>query len=220
MKVVEIEHGLVLAANAPGFVRSPGLHMSELYGSLFKERDPKRYDKKDAKGEDAPFDVTVMEEGMAFEQWLEPQLRSRLFGDRPGEFFTQHDRECKEFGRPFAIGMPVCACGAGVAYSPDWLFDEDELVLGEFKRTKYTLRNAPFDPKFDKWMCQMKAYCFHLQTNIARLFVLFINGDYSYKPPDGDEQIKAWQITFTDQELQRNWLMLLRHGKKKGLIPA
>lgn len=198
MIVTEIDHGLVLAANEPGYVRSPGLHMSDIYGSLFKKLDPKRYDKKTAAGEEQPFDLTIMEEGMAFESWLEPQLRLRLIGERPGEFRTIPD---------------------GVIYSPDYLFIEgDEMILGEFKRTKYSLRGMPFSEKADKWICQMKAYCYHLAIVRARLYVLFVNGDYSYKSPGGDEQIKCWEFVFTQVELDRNWRMLLRHAIKEGMI--
>lgn len=222
MRVVEIPHGLVLAANEPGFVRSPGLHMSELYGAYFKDMDPKRYDKKNAAGEEMPFDLMVMEEGMAFESWLEPQLRRRLFGERPGEFFTQHADDCVHSRTVVEDGTLLCPCGAGIAYSPDWLFYEEDpdLVLGEFKRTKYSMRGAPFDKKFAKWVCQMQCYCYHLRTRVARLFVLFINGDYSYKPPNGDEQIKAWQFTFGQRELNDNWNTLVRHARKKGLLKA
>jgi len=219
MKVTRIAHGLILAANEPGYVRSPGLHMSDLYNSLFKEVSPKRYNKKDAEGNESPMDVTVMEEGMAYEGWLAPQLRRRLFGERPGEFFTRHARTCSLHGSPVKDGTIICACGAGVAYSPDWLFTEDELELGEFKRTKYSLRDAPFSEKFDKWICQMKAYCYHLETLLAKLFVLFVNGDYSYTSPEGDEQIVRWDFEFTQVELDRNWARLVNHGKKKGMIP-
>ena len=156
---------------------------------------------------------------MAFESWLEPQLRIRLFGERPGEFVTQHAADCPRHDEVVVEGMDVgCYCGAGVAYSPDWLFYEDDLVLGEFKRTKYSMRGAPTDKKFQKWICQMQAYCYHLDTTVARLFVLFIMGDYSYKPPDGDEQIKAWEFTFTKRELADNWNLLVRHARKKGLL--
>ncbi len=219
MRFKEIPHDLVLAKNEPGYIRSPGLHMSDCYGSYFKELDPKRYAKKTAKGEDAPFDLTVMEEGMAFEGWLEPQLRQRLLGDRPGEFFTQHEDKCKRFGEAVKDGSGLCWCGAGIAYSPDWLFLEDDgMVLGEFKRSKYSLRDAPADKRFSKWICQMQSYCYHLPTQVARLYVLFVNGDYSYKPPGGDEQIKAWEFSFTKQELRDNWKQLRDHARKKGLL--
>lgn len=194
--------------------------MSDIYTSLYKDLDPKRYNKKTASGDDAPFDVTIMEEGMAFEAWLEPQLRNRLFGERPGEFFTQHADDCSHSGEVVVDGSDVCWCGAGIAYSPDWLFYEDDTILGEFKRTKYSMRGAPTDAKFSKWICQMQAYSYHLATCRARLFVLFVNGDYSHKPPGGDEQIKAWEFTFTRRELTDNWNTLLRHARKKGLVTA
>ncbi len=218
MKVTRVEHGLVLARNKEGFVRSPGLHMSDLYGSYFKLIQPKRYDKKDANGDPEEMDEVIMEEGMAFEDWLEPTLRKRLGGDRPGEFFTQHSEACSLHGSPVRNGAVICHCGAGVAYSPDWIFDA-EWVLGEFKRTKYSLREAPYHEKFDKWVCQMMVYCYHLKMLEAWLFVLFINGDYSFKSPDGDEQIVKWVFEWTQPELDRNWNKLVRHGRKVGLIP-
>jgi hypothetical protein len=222
MIITEVEHGLSLAANAPGFVRSPGLHMSQIYGSLYAMIDPERYDKREPDGSTKGLDLVIMEEGMAFEEWLEPRLAARLLGARPGEFFTQHDAMCPLEGTRVRDGGLLCACGAGIAYSPDWLFDEPDgsTVLGEFKRTKYTLRGAPYNEKFDKWITQMKAYCYHLNVLRARLYVLFVMGDYSYKPPLGDEQIKAWEITFTSAELEREWARLLRHAHRKGLLPV
>ncbi len=50
--------------------------------------------------------------------------------------------------------------------------------------------------------------------------MLFVMGDYSYKPPDGDEQIIRWDFEFTQVELDRNWNMLVKHGRKVGLIPS
>lgn len=220
MKVTEFEHGLTLAAPADGYVRSPGLHMSEIYGSLFKERDPERYDKKDKKGNPVPFDLAKMEMGLRFEEMLETALRKSLFGRRPGEYFTEHGDDCAQRRRQLPEGV-CCPCGGGIAYSPDYLFqleDSDDPVLGEFKLTWYSSKGAPEIPeKFDKWMVQIKAYCYHLGLKTARLYVFFVNGKYPKGGPPSPE-LRAWKLAFTDRELVSNWLMLVRHANKKGML--
>ena len=69
MKIVPIEHGLTLAAPAEGYVRSPGLHMSQLYGSLFEGLEPERFGSKDG----GP-DPLKLELGLALEEGLEEAL--------------------------------------------------------------------------------------------------------------------------------------------------
>lgn len=154
MKITRFEHGLDLSKPTEGYVRSPGLHVSDLYNSFYKKFDPKRYNK------DGPPDATKMSLGTSFEEVLERALAERLLGDRPGEFTSPE----------------------GIIFSPDYLFDIDgELVLGEFKCTWYSSRSAPHDPKFEKWFTQIKLYCYWLQLRKARLYVLFVND--TYRPP-------------------------------------
>lgn len=204
MRIKEIAHGLDLGKPADDYVRTPGLHASDLYGSFFKTYDPKRYDKVDVRGEPVPMDMTKIEFGLSFEQELEEvlvemmkgtreRMARRLLGERPGEFTSPE----------------------GVIFSPDYLFDDDgELILGEFKLTWYSMTGAPIDPKFAKWACQVKLYCHWLQITKARLYVFFVNGDY--KPPT--PALKAWELTFTKRELQDEFDMVARHARKKGLL--
>jgi len=120
VRLDQIDHGFIFNAPTEGYVRTPGLHMSDLYGSLYKGLNPKRYDKRDAEGNPLPFDDLKMEIGMAFEGVLEPLLRSRFIeAERPGEFATQHADDCVYAGNHTPVGGPVCPCGAGVIYSPD-----------------------------------------------------------------------------------------------------
>lgn len=189
MRIRELEHGLNLAQPSEGYVRSEGLHMSDLYGSLYQALEPKRFR---AGGK---FDTTKMEVGTSFEEVLEPVLASRLLGSRPGEFVTQD--------------------GHDIIFSPDYLFDIDgELVLGEFKLTWYSSKGAPDNAKFDKWHTQIKCYLKHLQLKRARLYALFVNGNY--KPPS--PQLLAWDITYTQREIDDEWNAVLRHAKKAGLV--
>jgi hypothetical protein len=196
VKITAIEHGLELAKPTEGYARTPGLHMSDIYGDLFKLLDPKRYDKRDAKGNPLPWNMLYLETGTAFEEIIEAAIAKRLRGERPGEFRTQD--------------------GTNVIYSPDhFIFDGDIFRLGEFKLT-WLSNTGITDPKFDKWFVQMKAYCHHLMTPYARLYTQFVNGNY--KPPV--PELCAWDIEFSNRELIDNWNMLKRHGQRKGLIAA
>lgn len=215
MQISPIEHGLILAAPTEGYVRTPGLHMSEIYGSLYKGLDPKRYDKRDAAGNPLPFDTLRMEVGTAFEEALEPALRARIItAERPGEYATQHPRDCRYHRIPVRPGDPPCPCGAGVIFTPDHFLFNGVFRLGEFKLTWMSIRKGLKDRRFDKWFCQMKAYCYHLGTPYARLYVLFINGDYT----DHSPQLLAWDIEFSQKELTEEWSILLRHARTKGML--
>jgi hypothetical protein len=217
MYINQIDHQLILAAPTEGYTRTPGLHMSELYGELYKGLDPKRFDKRDADGNPLPFDDLKGEIGTAFEEALEPALRSRIITtERPGEYVTQHADDCVVRAR-VAVGGPVCPCGAGVIYTPDHFLFNGCFRLGEFKLTWMSIGKGILDKRFDKWMTQMKVYCYHLGTPYARLYALFINGDWSFKFASGP-QLLAWDIEFSQKEMREEWLTLLRVGRKKGML--
>ncbi len=218
MIVTEIEHGLTLAAATEGYVRTPGVHMSLLYGAYFVATDPKRYGKHLFSNSPQEFDTTKMEMGTSFEEILEPKLIERLIiaqekGWRPGEYTTRHAEDCVRRSEPVIDGI-CCPCGAGVIYSPDFLIMNGELTLGEFKCTWYSSRNAPFEDKFAKWICQIALYCYHLDITKARLYALFVND--AYKPPT--PKLRAWAIEFTRFELEREWLKILRFAQREGLL--
>jgi hypothetical protein len=216
MIVTEIDHHLSLAQGTPGYVRSPGLHMSALYGSLYQQLEPSRFKK------DSSPDATRMEVGLAFEETLEEAIGRRLLGERPGEFVTQHGHECRHYGAEVTIGDSVCYCGAGVAYSPDHLIWNGDGVfrVGEFKVTWMSIKQGIRDPRFAKWWTQIMAYCFHLGTRYARLYALFINGDYTWKDPYGGPHLRCWDVEFQQHELSDEWATLVRHGRKVGLLPG
>ena len=217
MRIEQIDHGLTLAAPTEGYVRTPGLHMSDLYSSLYRELDPKRFDKRDPSGNPLPFDDLRMEVGTSFEEVLEPAVRSRIVGaERPGEYATQHATDCVYVRSPVRVGDAVCPCGAGVIYSPDHFLFNGVFRLGEFKATWLSIRKGITDRRFDKWHTQMCVYCYHLGTPFARLYALFLNGDYTNYSP----QLLAWDIEYPQKRLFEEWNGLLRHGRKKGLIPC
>jgi hypothetical protein len=190
MKITPVPHGLNLAlSTAP---RTAGLHMSDLYNSLYQELEPKRYVKGSAP------DKLRMEAGLALEEVLEEGLKRRL-GERPGEFVTKDE---------------------GIIFTPDLIIYETVTRLGEIKLTWMSSRDVPrvsataFHPKFAKYLTQMKCYGHHLELPQQRLLAFFVNGDY--RPPR--PELLAWDIEFTAREMRDEWTMVKNHGKHAGLI--
>ena len=196
MQITPIKHGLELGLSAPGYVRSPGPHASDLYGALFEALEPKRFDKS------RPMDVHKLELGMAFEEALEEALKARLIGTRPGEFTSEE----------------------GVIFSPDLLlFEKGRTRVGEIKLTWMSSRGLAeadlggFPPKFDKWLCQIKLYARWLDTCYARLYALFVNGDYD-RSRGMSPELLAWDLEFTTRELEENYQMVMNHARHVGLL--
>jgi hypothetical protein len=90
----------------------------------------------------------------------------------------------------------------GIIGSPDW-FDSEDCVLEEFKCT-YRSSNRPIETDWWHWMVQMKAYCYLLGVYKIRLRVFFVCGNYKPIKPE----IRMWELTFSDREVQDNWLMI------------
>ena len=184
MKITPIPHGLDLLAS--DLVRSPGLHISQIYNSLYEALKPGRF----TGGEPNPLMLAL---GSAWEQYFERQLDragNRVF--RPGELVSPE----------------------GIAYSPDGVIENGQLTLVEYKLTWMSSRADIEDAKFDKYKTQMMSYCYQLETPYARLYVLFVNGDY--KPPS--PVLKVWNIEFSPRELQDNWQMLMNHARTRKMI--
>lgn len=212
MKIVPFKHNLNLNTPAEGYVRSSGLHMSDIYNSLYKELQPERFNKPGGP------DELAMEYGLAFEEALESAMSAgiarRLSGERPGEFAALAS------GKIVPVGTK-----RSVIFSPDQFFYNGTTKLGEFKSTRMTIAVGIRDKKFDKWFCQMKAYAYPLKLHVCDLYALFINGHGKWddfdipgigiRPPG--PLLQPWEIEFTDSELKDNWSVLMRHAKKKGM---
>ena len=184
MKITPIPHGLDLLAS--DLVRSSGLHMSQIYGSLYEALEPERF-----KGDEP--NPLMLALGTAWEQYFERQLdraKSHIF--RPGELISPE----------------------GIAYSPDGVIENGHLTMVEYKLTWMSSNADIADSKFDKYRTQMLSYAYQLETSHARLYVLFVNGNY--KPPS--PMLKAWNFEFSVRELNDNWTMLMNHARHKGMI--
>lgn len=219
MKVVPVSHGLDDVLGVSTSDRSPGLHASTIYNSLYQELEPNRYQK------DTPYDMARMDLGLTIEDMIEEGWKRRHQSERPGEFETPE----------------------GIAFSPDGITFEDDgrVILTELKVTWMSCRECPvsveqaeqtkaflggkelqlavtwdgesavtFPPKLSKYFTQMKFYTHNLDLEWARLVTLFINGDY--RPPR--PVVLAWDFKFSPQELRENHQMLINHARHKGML--
>lgn len=189
MIVTPVAHGLDFLAS--DLVRSPGVHASDIYGSLFKALDPKRYDYGDR--EPNPLLLAL---GTAWEKHLEYILeKNGVRAERPSEFMSPE----------------------GIAYSPDLILFNGKTRLGEIKLTSMSAKDMPttvtnsLPPKFDKYLCQMKLYAYWLGLTNGWLAILFINQPWN---PD----FRVFDIEWTEQELQENHSMCLNHARHVGLV--
>ena len=189
MKITPVPHGLDLLAS--DLVRSPGLHMSQIYGSLFEKLEPSRYKPG---GAIAPLMAAV---GTAWEKHLEYLMgKAGIQVFRPGELVTSE----------------------GIAYSPDGLLD-NQTRLAEYK-VKWWLSSkdmpctsaSRFPPKLDKDICQIQSYCFNLEIGKARIYLLFVQG------PGRNPVLLVYDLEFTPTDLQTNWQMMMNHARHEKLL--
>lgn len=200
--------------------------MSNLYGSYFQELHPKKYKK------DTPMNPLHLEMGLAWEDMLEDGLKERLI-EVAGE----------DIERPKELQTTT-----GIYYSPDLLIypDNGPTRLGEIKLTWMSSREWPTEPdtffptKFSKFDFQIRAYCYWLGLLDARIYAFHVNGEYAWmkrkKPAQsardaakqaaeeivqpGGPQLLAFDLTYTQHELDETWLILESHGKSMGWLDA
>lgn len=190
----------LLKIGQSGSERASGVHASDLYGSLYKELMPDRY------GRDGLPPPLLLETGLIFENALEEGFARRfesLGGEqiiRPGEF-THRD---------IFDGYEIV-----VHYNPDLLIYNGVTRLGEIKATWMSDINDLSHDKFAKYLTQIKFYLKMLRLHHARLYVFFVCGNY--KPPTVP-RFKAWDLEFSQDELDSEYAMLCYHGIHKGLF--
>ena len=187
MKVTQIDHDLDRIIAPRSETRSKGLHVSDIYQKLYQSIDPNRY----TEGEPNPYKLAL---GLAWEAHLEKVLEaSGAHAYRPDELLSPE----------------------GIAYSPDLIIVNGSDHVGEIKLTFMMDSKSLDDPKFDKWLTQAKAYCYHLGIPRARFYVLFVMGDYK---KHRDPIMRVFDIEFSPRELTENWRTLLNFAKSRGMI--
>jgi len=96
----------------------------------------------------------------------------------------------------------------GITGSPDAVDCDDGAVVeikASFKSSKHDIQT------FREYWWQQMAYCHMLDVNVSKLYVFYVNGDYS--PPKPTWPPRAWEAEFGKHELRDNWAMLVRNGK-------
>lgn len=102
----------------------------------------------------------------------------------------------------------------GITGSPD-LIDAVEWAVEECKCTwRSSAKLDALEKNFWIWMVQMKGYCYLIGTQVARLRVFFINGNYRGSGP----QVRYLEFKFSQKEITDNWAMLVNHAKMRGWL--
>ena len=95
----------------------------------------------------------------------------------------------------------------GIIGSPDGV-DCDDPAIVEYKATWKSSRKPIFEiAPWYKW--QVLAYAYMLGITRARLYILYVNGNYAPLMP----QVRAWEYQFSDGEVRENWNMIKRNAE-------
>ncbi len=131
------------------------------------------------------------ETGFLFEEAL-----STVFGERLGKRIGEVDLD-------------------GIVMSPDgvdYMWNECRGRLEEYKCTWKSSKNTP-DTVW-KWMVQVKGYLKVLGLHDVLFRVLYLMGDYKGSGP----QYKEFEVSFTQEEIDKNWEMIIGYAKRKGWL--
>lgn len=198
MKVTELQVDLFLPP--PKVPRSDGVHLSAIIRGLaveagiLKTSYAEELSLVDVREITDPVAVLRISIGLAWEQYYIPEILGPTMGvdDHPGEMCVDGIYMTKD-GESVDVLV--------VDTRPDCVQIVHE-VKATYKSTKTVgdLRDQWM------WLAQMKGYCKGTGTRIAILHCLFLCGDYSYpiRPC-----LKAWQVEFTEQEIEENWQLML-----------
>lgn len=217
----------VLTIGVSGGVRAGGAHASDLYNDFMADSNPKKYGylRRDPENK---IDPLLVEPGLIFEMMLEEGLQRRLAAsgidgsvERPGELVHTDTFE----------GQPI-----SFSFNPDLFIFNGIFRVGEIKATwqwsgispecykaykegdsdaACTVREVLLDPKYAKYLMQLQLYQYAVKTLFGRLYIFYVNG--CGRPPF-PPQLLAWDVEFSQEELDMNYACLVRHGISKGLI--
>ncbi len=191
MKILDITTPLTLPPSKTP--RSPGQHVSGIIRPLAAEVG--FLDKKwcedlslvDTREITDPTTILRIRIGLAWEQHLIPTLEGVV--DHPGELKLE--------------GVYMSPDGESV----DRVFSGSrgiELIIHEVKATYKSSRRDVREQWM--WLTQIKAYCKAAGTRFARLYILYICGDY--KAPISPQH-HIYEIEFSQEELETSWATLV-----------
>lgn len=192
--------------------RSEGLHWSQVTGALAEMERGRPY--KEIKGEQEGVRMAL---GFILETFIEHAFKVWMSASRRRRVVTQTELSVPTPGGPIFMTLD------GIDYDSD----PDGPVVEEYKATWRSMRKLGstgwsdmqdlsdqdlatvrdgLEAEFWEWLVRIKGYCRAVGTRKARLVVLFVNGDYSWRPGHGP-QIRQFDLEFTEQEIQENWVM-------------
>lgn len=184
---------IVGPAEEEGLIRSPGLHISQIYYDL---------------------ELTVRANSR------EPMEEKELLFYRAGGFvweriFSMALAQGHVAGKAAEdVIRPGELMAEGIIGSPDGL----DLRKGRVVETKGTWKSSR---KFDKleryfwiWLVQCKGYCRLMGVNEAELYSFHMMGDYRGSGP----LPRAALLQFSRHEIEENWDMLKNHARKRGWL--
>ena len=171
-----------------GINRTPGIHVTDIITDLLVESGLVDYPPSTEEDKQANFG-----KGFAWEVQKDDQLRQK-------------------FGKSAPFRPPEVTVD-GILCSPDGLWEWKGVdCITEYKATLTSL-NKPLEDRI-YWKYQMASYCHALQVRHCMLFVLFYCGDW--KPPKTTD--RAYWVEFSKQEIREIWDMIVKHGKRKGML--
>jgi len=179
------------------------VHISDVYKILMQRLQPKRFNSEQ------PMDMTRVQLGLLFESMLEEALARRFAVSRPGEIISDEGI----YMSPDGVNPGLLA---GEEFKCTWMSSRHGLV---------DMNGEPLD-KFVHWFVQMMAYAKWLEVLRFILRVFFVNGNYNRSgvladgtpDPDAGPTLKSYDITFTEEEIETNWTMLMNIAREEGLI--
>jgi hypothetical protein len=173
-------------------VRSNGIHLSGIIDATLIAAD--LASPREIEEEEMPLRMCI---GMAWENWIVGMYPDMVW--QPGEW--------KKDG---VFGTPDGVSATNHSLLPD---EPGEKVYEEFKATYYSLNKWKSILDSKRYMWQLCANCYVLNTPFARLHVLWINGDY--KPPS--PQYYTYLIQFTEKELEQFWANVVMKNKHRAV---
>ena len=185
MRVQEITDtlGPLIISPEQSSPRSPGLHVSEVIHHI----------------------VTTM--GIR-DEWADgDQLNEYAQIGRVWEVLIARELAAAQFSEGY-IRPGAIECDGLIGSPDDVYLDAKDPCICEYK---VTWRSSAHDlrTKFRPWFWQVGSYCHMLGLFKAKLYALFVCGNW--KPPVPCR--KAWEINFSASELREIWTMMLRNAE-------
>lgn len=184
----------------PAVPRSKGIHVSSVIRCIAIEMGQLKPEEgalslSDIREITDPTAILRISIGLAWEEWfLGGFLSQHGVVKHPGEIFLDDI-----YLSPDGESLNVIITPQGSRYVT---------VIHEVKATYKSVNTVGDLKKQWLWLTQIKSYCKAAGTLYAKIWVLFLCGDY--KMPI-TPVISCWELKFTQEELDENWEMITQY---------